>query len=292
MSYIEYFVSFLLYFGALFALAMTAGQLMLERKRVQNWVLITFLTTIALYLFLSGCVHLSFVNGNLDLFAIFSIYRAFLCYLVGILQAVYIRSILYSDFTFKAKQLSHCVPAFAIMLVLSFFLVQDYLLVSGTITGGGVLYKKYKLIANGFLYFSIVVCLVYLIYSIFPVLKSIRSDKTESFSFNKRTVVYSFSILTFVVLAGGFLIFKKITDLQIREVLNLFIPVILILVYVLGNRYPEFVHILQLKIERMQYTRSLTEGLSVDSVIKDLNRLMKEEKLFCRENISLVNLAK
>jgi AraC-like DNA-binding protein len=63
------------------------------------------------------------------------------------------------------------------------------------------------------------------------------------------------------------------------------------ILYLLGKRYQYFLEIIQTKIDKIRYMKSKITSLDVDEVLKQLEVLMKEERIYADTNITLNTLA-
>jgi AraC-like DNA-binding protein len=71
----------------------------------------------------------------------------------------------------------------------------------------------------------------------------------------------------------------------------LFIAVCVIITYLTGVRYPDFLQMLSMKVKRGIYTKSLLKGLDVDRLMLELEKLMTEEKIYRSDEINLADTA-
>jgi AraC-like DNA-binding protein len=112
-----------------------------------------------------------------------------------------------------------------------------------------------------------------------------------------RSKYVSFILLFLVISAIGnsglgflFLVNKSI---WILEFASLAMTSCLVIAYLIGHRYPEFFQRLQEAAveEKVKYAKSQLEGLDLDALRENLETLMRKDKLYREEDLSLSDLA-
>jgi len=71
----------------------------------------------------------------------------------------------------------------------------------------------------------------------------------------------------------------------------LFISICFIFTYLVSIRYPSFLQLLSMTVKKGGYTRSLLKGLDIDTLMENLDALMKRERLYLNEEITLKDVA-
>ena len=66
---------------------------------------------------------------------------------------------------------------------------------------------------------------------------------------------------------------------------------IIIVTYIVGQRYPQFLQILRAEVEKKQYQRSLLETVDTDRVQTELMKLVNEKKIYLDDEMTLPLLA-
>jgi YesN/AraC family two-component response regulator len=69
------------------------------------------------------------------------------------------------------------------------------------------------------------------------------------------------------------------------------LSIYIVAIFLLSNRYPQFMHIIKLEAQRDSYIRSQTSGLDVESILAKLSRIMIEQKLYINEDLTIGMLA-
>jgi len=102
-------------------------------------------------------------------------------------------------------------------------------------------------------------------------------------------VGYTFAILitvmTVICLAGDFFMIEIVQGSVL--VANIFICS----VYIVSRRHPSYNRMLKIEIAKAGYTHSHIKGIDIDSVVRNLYRLMEDDKAFADEDITLKKLA-
>jgi AraC-like DNA-binding protein len=75
------------------------------------------------------------------------------------------------------------------------------------------------------------------------------------------------------------------------EIVNYFLAIIIIIFYILTQKYPYLMLFATVPIKKKSYTRSHLDRVDLNSLRKQLKILMEEEKLFCDEDLSLARLS-
>lgn len=71
----------------------------------------------------------------------------------------------------------------------------------------------------------------------------------------------------------------------------IFISVCFIFTYLVSIRYPHFLQLLSMNVKKGGYSRSLLKGIDVDTLMESLDAVMKSERLYLNEEITLKDVA-
>ncbi|HOV08151.1 MAG TPA: helix-turn-helix domain-containing protein [Spirochaetota bacterium] len=102
-------------------------------------------------------------------------------------------------------------------------------------------------------------------------------------------VGYIFAIL--IATMTAICIFGDLFSMSVVRGSVLVANVFICAVYVVSRRHPSYNRMLKIEIEKVSYVNSYIKGLDSDRVIANLYSLMREEKAFADEDISLKKLA-
>lgn len=69
------------------------------------------------------------------------------------------------------------------------------------------------------------------------------------------------------------------------------ISICFIFTYLVSIRYPHFLQLLSMNVKKGNYSRSLLKGVDVDTLMVSLDAIMKSERLFLNEEITLKDVA-
>jgi len=140
--------------------------------------------------------------------------------------------------------------------------------------------KKYLLIAGTI---QIIISLIVFIIRMFPAWK--LSERNSILSI---TIGYSISS----IFATSFLLAGYVTiNLSFLKTASLITSAGIILVPLIGQRYPKFLQILQTEVKKERYKKSLLAGRDVTPIMNKMISLMEEDFLYRDENLTLKILA-
>ncbi|MDV6234514.1 AraC family transcriptional regulator [Leptospira ellisii] len=117
---------------------------------------------------------------------------------------------------------------------------------------------------------------------ILRILSGVKDDKLRLLVW-----ISAFDFLTASAFAGTSLFFGE-TALRISGVI---VSLALSLVYYVRKRYGDLEETIYTELVRTRYARSRLGGLPVDTILTELERMMKVEKLFQEENVTLTSVA-
>lgn len=140
--------------------------------------------------------------------------------------------------------------------------------------------KKYLLIAGTI---QIIISLIVFIFRMFPAWK--LSERNSILSI---TIGYSISS----IIATSFLLAGYITiNISFLKTASLLTSAGIILVPLIGQRFPKFLQILQTEVKKERYKKSLLAGRDVTPMMNKMVSLMEEDFLYRDENLTLKILA-
>jgi AraC-like DNA-binding protein len=140
--------------------------------------------------------------------------------------------------------------------------------------------KKYLLIAGAI---QIVISLIVFIIRMFPAWKL-----SERNSILTITIGYSISS----IFATSFLLAGYITiNISYLKTASLITSAGIILISLIGQRYPRFLQILQTEVKKERYKKSLLAGRDVAPMMNQMISLMEKDYLYRDENLTLKILA-
>ncbi|HPQ51914.1 MAG TPA: helix-turn-helix domain-containing protein [Spirochaetota bacterium] len=285
---------FLIFFGPLFAVIISIGQLVQVRKGFVDYLFsLSFfgmgIWMIQISLYATGI----FDSWNGIYYLITSsIPFAFLVPPVMVLRYKWILS---SVFHLKPRHLLLFLPACisALLLLLPPLLI-DIPGPDGMYPGLPVMTEKFSRLP---LYYKCVYTMlylpnVYLVLFMSPHLAtmSLVWRKNYSLKFTKAArmgYLFALSIVTSnsILIAGAFFSFGLI------KIAVLMANIATIMVYLVTKRNPDYLRLLQSETRKAHYEKSRIRGLNVQQITTRLNEIMEDEKAFADEELSLRDLA-
>ncbi len=270
------------FFGACLGALMGVGQLFLPSKNERNYLL-AFMFLCQAVLIGYGCLVL---GGEIyKVPHLLHIELPFLFLLSPILFLLF-SEVVDENFALKKSHALHLIPALVALAILSVYYIEpaaakqermlkvfrdfeislpEYLFAAGL--GLTVIYFA-LMIKKGFFIFN---------------LKNLFSEISSLVTL---TIVVFMGLITSITIYG--LLQQNLTMLLIS--LSSF-SFALTMAYLVGRRYPAFHQQFMRSAIKQKYQRSLLEGIDLEDLAQNLDRLMKEERLFENENITLNQVA-
>ncbi len=273
----------LMRFAAFFCLMSALGQLVLKKRKRENYNLfILFL--------LMGTILLQFyaiVSGEVLLNPLLLSYHATVFYIFCPVLYYALYAVSMPDRGFPEKfylffipaMISFCFDTFVIFhgsvfreqLVTQFF--------TGENSPGVIIFRIFTIGA-------IVQILVYNVWLLVLLLPSFRSGGDKS-------IIYT--TLVFSILSAGSSALAIPGYLYGLENFIMYCgvstSVCIILLYLTGTRYPDFLQLLSQKVKRGIYSRSLLRGIDIEGVMNQLERLLREERIWDNDKLTLSETA-
>lgn len=276
-------VNFFILFGSLFSWIMGIGQLIIRKKSASNYLAAIFFFLIGTWQFFGACVfmgiakHFPFNVYAISVPAYFLSIPLLYFYFLGII-----------DKTFKFSKihlLNFLLPfmAMIIIIMISSKIVDFYYIMGLTKLN---LKQFNEIVFSGVLYASALLSIIYLsiILRKLIFLKNESKDTAKKIFFIPQCWVY---ILLALII---FWIIDRMYSLEMLNLVYVIISIIIISFYLLSNRYPEFLFILQVESEKIRYGKSQIHNLNADEIILAIKK-MTREKIFYNENLNLNSFA-
>lgn len=269
----ELFVFFVTTFGSALALLIAVGQILQRKKQINNYLLFVLCFLLAVVQFEVGyskwIVNDSYLFPNL-----FHLLSKSISMVFGPLVYIYFRSICDLRYeTDKKQRLHFVVPLFLIVLHIVFVF-----LVLGELSRINIREHPFTKFA-GFSFNGLLV--VYCLFFLKDTFPAIMAKKTET----KALVRSALFIVILIILQVAF---RRSGFFYIAHIL---LSSTLMIAFLIGYRYPDFTQILRQETEKLRYAQSRIENLDTHNIILKINRLLKNEKIYQDEDISLNHLA-
>ena len=264
---------------------MSAAQLFFTSRKVENYILAVLLLCMALFQFQFVLMY-RYPGIEQAYPALFFPHMAPV-YLAGPLYYLYVQNMVILNFRFKYRQGFHYAPAFAILILelsIQFLPLQNRneilrQILKVSFYNEPTIFTLLK--TAGLIYF--------MIYIIIMIINTLRYWPIHRMSFAIR-MTFIFNIISVASLVF-FLISFTIGNMELIKYSFMLIPAMIIMVYLVGFKYPEFLTLVRKELEKKRYERSMLKGVNVHAVNERLRTLMEKENIFCDEDISLNSVA-
>jgi AraC-like DNA-binding protein len=280
----QYTVHIIIIFGGGFALVLAMGQLALRDRGLNNYLLAAAFVLLGTWQTLGGIMFID-AAGKLA-FNVFVISVPVFYFSLPFLY-FYFKSVLHHGFRLKAVHALHFLPPAASLVLLLPYSWKKFDLYKVMNLSGHGSWTVHEIVAAAVMYSSMVIFTAYLariVADILDLLKDTRSDRVGHI----RTALFG---AMFLILVNVFWFVDRALSLGLSWVSYCCVTAVLIGIYVLSNRYPEYLLIIRLEAERVRYARSQIEKLDAGLVVKKLHEIMSVRKAYRDERISLKGLA-
>jgi len=277
-------ISAIILFGSGFALVMAAGQFMLRFRTANNYLLAAFFMLVTVWQFLGGIGFLGLYSRlGINVYAV-----SVPCYFLTIpLIYLYFQCLLDSGFRFQPVHALHFaapLASFLVLLPLTGIKIDLYSAMS--FTGHGP-HSRPEMVLSTVMYLSTITYLAYLAVLIFK----IERLRTRALPGSRRPIILTQMMVFFMVAINIFWLADRVFTLNLPHVPYICVTVVLVAIYLLSNRYPEYLLIMSQEAERARYTRTRISHLDTEGILTGINRIMEEEEAFRDEKMSLTLLA-
>jgi AraC-like DNA-binding protein len=281
---LQYIVHGIILFGSLFALVLALGQLCLTKRSRNNYLLASAFFLLGIWQALGGIMYIE--EARRIAFNIFSISVPVFYFSIPLLY-FYFKSVLNDRFRLRLSHSLHFIPPLASTILLVPGAGEKFDLYRSMNLSGHPPWEARETLMALIMYSSMVLFMGYLALlttEILDILKDTQADRVR----HVRTALYGVGIL-FAISAFWFL--DRIFTLGYPWVIYCSVTFMLVAIYLLSNRYPEYLHIIRLEAERVRYVRSQINNIDSEIVAAKLHEIMNERKAYRNENISLGDLA-
>lgn len=280
MATFEAVINHLLFFGGSLAFTMALVQfLQIFRGSKHLWLGIFFscISIIGFDQYYAGAyggltLELSLIPGQAVLF------------MLGPSLFFFYKKFFYSDFKIQFKHMAHFVPPL-ISLCIDIFMIRSALSQSDSVIEIRDVLVKYNF------FYILAAGLIFSTYNVYILTKEDFISLAKRKTSNKVNQIALF----FVVMVLAITILLVIAVLIWNEILARFFMTLMIIpfmfVFLVGYLKPDLMHVLDSEIRKNIYERSLIKGLDMEALKIRLEDLMKKDKVFCDEDLTLKRLA-
>ncbi len=273
----------LMRFAAFFCIMSATGQLVLKKRKRENYNLFILFTLMGLillqfYAIVSGAVLSKpmLISYHATIFCIFCPVLYYALFAVSM-----------PDKGFPRRFYLYFIPAIISFCFDTVFLLQNHefkqLIVSQFFTPVNspavIVFRILTICAT-------VQILIYNLWLIIVLVPSFRGNGDKSILY----ITFIFSLVSAgssAMAIPGYLFGKE----EFIMYCGVSTSVCIVLLYLTGIRHPDFLQLLSLKVRRGIYTRSLLGGIDVDNVMFELKKLMENEKIYRNDILTLKKTA-
>jgi AraC-like DNA-binding protein len=275
---IEHATGLLIFFGSGLSLLMALSQVLMPGRRKGYGILSALYLVTSILLFDHYLIMYTgapaVIAGRPPVWGLQFQVR-FLKYLVGPLFYLYIQSLLDADFTLRGRHMLHFIPQAA-----SLCAAVATVCIAAPPRGDD---RGVFIVTDVILVLSFAHMIAYVI----AALKRIRITKLHMAGRDRTlTIAMAVSILVIVMLVPV-TVFTAAGSMRLESAGVALVSLLMICIFLTGQRYPEFIQRLSREIRRTRYERSLIEGLDTGDILRRLKELMEDEKLYCDEDLTL-----
>ncbi len=284
---------FIMFFGPTFAVIISIGQLVQERKAFIDYLFAFSFFGMAIWLY-QICIFSTGILGPHDWAYYLTIYPIPLIYLIPPIMVMRYRWVLASTFVLKRSHLLMLIPSIislGVILYLPFSGYTDHaryfpgLPVKSETFSRLPLYFKtvYVMAIIPNLYVSALMTPV--LVRMFPVWGRDRNNRIS------RPARMGYLSALSIVLSNIMCLAGYIYSMEIVKASVLFANVATVYVYLVTQRHQDYHRLLRSETRKAHYEKSRIAGLDVEKIYIRLHELMRDEKIFADEELSLRDLA-
>jgi len=273
----------IIFFGACLCFLTAAGQLVLKVKKRENYNIFLLFALLGIILHQLYSIVTSVIITHPAYMAFQATVLFIFCPILY--YAYYIVS--FPDAGVPKKYVLYFMPAFISAVADTYLFIfknnssaeRALMFLNGENSADVLLFKIFA---------SAAICqiLIYYFWLTKTLVISLKGNGDKSIIYITLTVSFLSAISSSIAIPGLILGDKKYIKYS-----ALFISICVIVVNLIGVRYPDFLQMLTLKVKRGIYSRSLLKELDVDRLMREIETLMTEKKIYRNEDINLVETA-
>lgn len=289
----EKILNFIMFFGPAFAVIISAGQMMQSKKGFIDYLFALSFFTMALWMFQICFLSTDVLRGWNYTFQ-FTMFITPLVYLTPPIIVLRYRWVLSSRFALKRYHALLAIPS-AISLIIFLLLpfagegdISQYayaLPVTGERFASLPLYIKILYITAIIPNFYMAALMTPVLVQMLPVWRRDSNNRILKPARMGYISALSIAVSNLICFLG------YIYSLGVVQVSILIANTATIYVYLITQRHPDYHRLLRSETRKAHYEKSRLSGLDVDMICTRLNELMREEKVFADEELSLRDLA-
>ncbi len=282
---------FFMFFGGSMSWTLAIGQLMTRDRRFFNWMFAAFLFSIGSCQFYSVLV----VSDTLTVYHYLGfLHLPFLC-LSGPAFYLCFKSVFWRDFSLSRSDVLHSVPVIIVVLLIIPLVTADInsklevLRYPASFRSGNYLRTYYSAVVTLILVIGLIYLLAFMKECSFLLsIKYLRDNNVPTILIVVMVLLCVSALLYVIsVISNNFVHEPGIFYHTCIEVLSLLLLFTVLLIYWMSTGEVNYFRALRVQEEKRRYEKSRIKNLDMTSIISRLEYLMKEEKLYRNEDISL-----
>ncbi len=289
----EKILYFIMFFGPAFAVIISAGQMMQAKKAFIDYLFALSFFTMALWMF-QICFLSTNVIGEWDYAFQLTMFITPLVYLTPPIIVFRYRWVLSSRFALTKYHALFLIPSvlsIALLTLLPFYCTEELIKYSLALPVTGEKFSNLPLYIKA-LYISAIIPNLYMTILMTPVLIQMlpvwRRDSNNRISKPARMgyiSALSIAVSNLICFLG------YIYSLELVQVSILIANAATIYVYLITQRHHDYHRLLRSETRKAHYEKSRITGLDVNVIFNRLTELMRDEKVFADEELSLRDLS-
>lgn len=276
--------AYFILFGGCFAWVLALGQLFLKERFLNNKILAAYFFLLGIYQISAGLFYMDALKGiPFNIFAI-----SVPCFVLCVpLLFFYFNCLVDPQFSFGPKTGLHFIfPAAALVLIGPSFQRQiDLYHLMNLVQIHPE--KPEGMMTAVVMYLAMGVLFGYLTHSLLFVTKVLKNAR-----FPERKIVGTCRNLILAMM--GIIVFwfaDRLLSLGFATVAYVFTSFVLVYLYVLSNRHPEYLLIFKIEAELEKYKRPRTGDMDKRVIVESIRHLLQQEKIYKEEGLSLKSFA-
>ncbi|HOP63671.1 MAG TPA: helix-turn-helix domain-containing protein [Spirochaetota bacterium] len=284
---------FIMFFGPTFALVISIGQLVQARKDLIDYLFAISFFGMAIWMY-QICIFSTGILDPHDCAYYLTIYPIPLIYLIPPIMVMRYRWVLSSTFSLEKSHLLMFLPCLIVLVILLYLPFSDYTDHAKYFPGLPVMSEKFSGLPFYFrlVYIIAIIPNLYVSVLMTPVLIRMLPvwGRDRHNRISKPARMGYLSALS-IVLSNLLCLAGYIFSLDIVKASILFANAATIYVYLVTQRHPDYHRLLRSETRKAHYEKSRIAGLDVEKIYIRLQELMRDEKIFADEELTLRDLA-
>ncbi len=246
----------------------------------------------AVYFFLIGIWQiiggLLFLNPDMDPgFNVFALSVPCFYFSVPLIY-FYFNLLLNPGFGFSKKEFLHFILPLGSVLLLSPYFRETVDLYQVMSFSGHSDYTPFEIIISNVMYSAMAVFFMYCL----VLIRDTRLLLKQSSESGKKQISMVYYFILFLTGLCVFWFLDRTLSLHLSKLSYFFVTTVMIMIYLVSYRYPQFLLRVRIEAEQIQYSNSQIEKIDIEEIIGKITCMMEEEKKFASEAISLKSLAR